>query len=129
MHWALHLVLIAALTAGGVGYRSSIIRSHAVIYFADGHSEQVHVVNHGDAFCPPHCKIQHRHRVHDVRWSCADSAACAHFTVLHAVYRGDENRLAAVEIELGDADLMANGTTTVRTAAATFNPQSSAARP
>ncbi len=129
MHWALNLVLFAALTAGGVGYRSSVMRSNAVIYFPDGHIEQVYVANHGDAFCPPNCKVQHRHRVHDIRWSCADAATCEHFTVLHVVYRGEENRLAALEKELGDTDLIASSQTMVRTAAATSIRQSPAARP
>ncbi len=129
MHWALNLVLFAALTAGGVGYRTSVIRSNAVIYFSDGHIGQVHVANYGDAFCPLNCKVQHRHRVHDIRWSCADGAACEHFTVLHVVYRGEENRLAALEKELSDTDLMASSHTTIGTAAATIIYHSPAARP
>ena len=107
MHWAVKLVLFAVMTAGGVNYRSSIIRSSAVIHFPDRHIEQVRVVNYGDAFCPPNCEVQHRHLVHDIRWSCADAADCEHFTVLHVIYHGEENRLAALEEELGDADLIA----------------------
>ena len=129
MHWVVKLVLFAALTAGGVSYRSSSIRSSAVIYFPDGHIEQVRVVNHGDAFCPPNCKVLHRHWVHDIRWSCADAAACEHFTVLHVVHRGEENRLAALEIELGDADLIAKTHLKVGDAAVSTRRQSLAPRP
>ena len=129
MHWALQLVLFAALTAGGVGYRTSVMRSNAVIYFPDGQIQQVHVANYGDAFCPLNCKVQHRHRVHDIRWSCADAASCEHFTVLHVVYRGEENRLAALEKELRDSDLIADSHVTIRTVAATIISPSPAARP
>ena len=129
MHWAVNLVLFAALTAGGVSYRSSMIRSSAVIYFPDRHIELVRVVNHGDAFCPPNCKVQHRHWVHDIRWTCADAAACEHFTVLHVVYRGEENRLAALEKELGDADLIAETHIKVGAAAVSIRHQSSSERP
>ncbi|MCH7498242.1 MAG: hypothetical protein IH971_10375 [Candidatus Marinimicrobia bacterium] len=127
MHWAVKLVLFAVLTAGGVNYRSSIIRSSAVIYFPDRHSEQVRVVNYGDAFCPPTCKVPHRHLVHDIRWSCADAADCEHFTVLHVVYRGEENRLAALEKELGHANLIAE--THILVEDASIRPQSPAQRP
>lgn len=108
MYWAVNLILMAALTVGGIGYHSSIMRSYAVIYFPDRHIERVRVVNHGDNFCPLNCKVQHRHRVHDIRWSCAATAPCKHFTVLHVAYRGEENRLAALEKELGDAVLGAD---------------------
>ena len=129
MHWAINLVLFAALTVGGVSYRSSMIRSSAIIYFPNGYIKQVRVVNYGDAFCPPTCKVRHRHRVHDIRWSCADAAACEHFTVLHVVYRGEENRLAALENELADADLIAETHIKVGAAAVSIRRQSPSARP
>ncbi len=78
------------------------------MHFLDSHIEQVRVINYGDAFCPPNCKVQHRHLVHDIRWSCADAAACEHITVLHVIYHGEANRLAALEKELGDAVLAAD---------------------
>ncbi len=127
MHWVVNLVLFAALTVGGVSYRSSMIRSSAIITFPNGRIEQVRVVNYGDAFCPPYCKVQHRHLVHDIRWSCADAAACEHFTVLHVVYRGEENRLAALEKELGHANLIAE--THIMVGDASIRPQSPAQRP
>ncbi len=127
MHWVVKLVLFAVLTASGVNYRSNIIHSHAVIYFPDRPIEQVRVVNHGDAFCPPNCKVQHRHLVHDIRWSCADAAACEHFTVLHVIYRGEEHRSAALEKALGDADLIAE--THIMVGDASIRRQSPAARP
>ena len=129
MHWALNLILMAALTVGGIGYRSNSIRSHAVIYFPDRPIEQVRVVNHGDAFCPFNCRVQHRHRVHDIRWSCAAAAPCEHFTVLHVVYRGEENRLAALEKELGDTDVIADTHIMVGAAAVSIRRQPPAARP
>jgi len=127
MHWVIKLVLFAALTAGGFSYRYSIIRSSAVIHFPDRHIEHVRVVNQGDAFCPPNCKVQHRHLVHDMRWSCADAAACEHFTVLHVLYRGEENRLAALENQLDDVNLIAE--TRIMVGDASIRPQSPAARP
>ena len=106
---------------------SQYIRSSAVIYFPDRRIEQVRVVNHGDAYCPFNCKVRHRHRVHDIRWSCAATSPCEHFTVLHVVYRGEENRLAALEKELGDANL--NAETHIMVDATSIRRQTPAARP
>ena len=105
MSAAAALVFIVVLTAGGITHQVWETRTHAVIYGRNGHMEHVRVVNHGHEFCPCDCRVDHRHRVHDIRWACPDGEACEHFTVLHVIYRGEENRLAALERELREAGL------------------------
>ena len=114
MSAAAALAVLVVLTAGGIMHQVQETRTHAVIYCHDGHIEQVQVVNHGHHFCPVDCQVNHRHRVHDVRWVCPDGEACTHYTVLHVVYRGEENRLAALERALREAGLDdAGGTMTL----------------
>ncbi|UCH10676.1 MAG: hypothetical protein JSU61_01935 [Fidelibacterota bacterium] len=94
------LALFVALTVGGISYQVRIALSHAVIYYQDGHTEQVRVVNYGDFFCPAHCRVQHRHRVHDIRWTCPDADSCSHFTVLHVLVQPGQDRESALAAEL-----------------------------
>lgn len=94
------ILIFVAIVASGSAYQVSIQRLNAVIYFQDGHIELVRVVNQSGHYCPVDCAVHHRHRVHDVRWECAEAEGCEHFTVLHVIYDGEENRQLALEREL-----------------------------
>ena len=85
------LILSAALVAGGRARQQQDAISRAVIYYGDGTIQQVAVRNTGDRFCPPECKVRHRHRVHDIRWTCAEGNVCGHFIVLQ-VFIDQDNR-------------------------------------
>ncbi len=98
---------------GSVAHQHSVERSHAVIHYRNGNTAQVRVINFGDSFCPPNCGVRHRHRVHDIRWSCSLAVDCDHFTVFHVIHRGDENRIAALEQELRESDLTAGSSINV----------------
>jgi hypothetical protein len=104
MSCAASILLFVAIVASGSTYRMSIQRFNAVIYFQDGQIELVRVVNQSGHYCPAECAVQHRHRVHDVRWECTDSEDCEHFTVLHVIYDGEENRRVALERELENTE-------------------------
>jgi hypothetical protein len=94
------LALFAALTVGGISYQYRLALSNAVIYYQDGQIEQVRVVNSGSFFCPEHCQVQHRHRVHDIRWICPEGDSCSHFAVIHVLVQPGEDRKTALATEL-----------------------------
>ena len=89
------LILSAALVAGGRARQQQDALSRAVIYYRDGTIEQVAVKNTGGRFCPPECEVAHRHRVHDIRWTCAEGNTCGHFTVLQVFIDQDNRPLTA----------------------------------
>ncbi len=107
MNLAAGIALIIVALMGGLAHQHSVERSNAIIYYPHGYTAQVKVIKYGDSFCPAKCGVWHRHRVHDIRWSCYLADDCDHFTVLHVVYRGAENRIAALEKELRESDLTA----------------------
>lgn len=109
MNPATGIALLVVALIGGVAHQHSIERSNAVIYYRNGHTASVKVINYGDSFCPSSCEVWHRHRVHDIRWSCFMAVDCDHFTVFHVVYRGEGNGIAALEKELRELDLTADG--------------------
>ncbi len=113
MNPAVGIALIVVALMGGVAHQHSMERSNAVIYYHNGFTAQVKVINYGDSFCPTNCGVRHRHRVHDIRWSCFLADDCDHFIVFHVIYRGDENRIAALEKELRESDLTAGSSITV----------------
>jgi len=98
------LIVFAGITVGGVSYQIRIATCNAVVYYQDGHTAQVRVINSGDFFCPRNCKAAHRHRVHDVLWTCPQGASCSHFTVFHVRQHHNETRLAALKRELRERD-------------------------
>lgn len=107
------LALIVVALLGGLAHQHSAERSNAVIYYRNGYTAQVRVLNYGDSFCPPNCGVWHRHRVHDIRWSCYLADDCDHFTVFHVIYRGAENRIAALEKELWESGLTAGSSVNI----------------
>ena len=96
--------LIVLALMGSVAHQHSVERSKAVIYYENGYTARVTIINYGDSFCPSNCGVWHRHRVHDIRWSCSPAVDCGHFTVFHVIYRGADNRIAALEQELRESD-------------------------
>ena len=107
------VTLIVVAVMGALAYQHSVERSNAVIHYQHGHAAQIKVIHYGDSFCPPNCGVRHRHRVHDIRWSCFLADDCDHFTVLHAVYRGDKNRMAALEKTLQASDFTAGSSSNI----------------
>ena len=107
MNLAAGIALIVATLLGGLAHQHNVERSNAVIYYPNGYRALVRVIDHSDIFCPLGCGVRHRHTDHDIRWTCSLAADCDHFTVFHVIYRGDENRLAALEKELRESDLTA----------------------
>jgi UDP-2,3-diacylglucosamine pyrophosphatase LpxH len=112
------LILFAAITLGGVTYQLRTARSEAVITYSNGCTAEVLVVNHGDNFCPVDCRARHKHRVHDVRWTCTHGEGCRHYAVLHVSVRRSESEADALQRELAksnplpataDADVLAAG--------------------
>ncbi len=101
------VTLIVVALMGGWAHQHSLERSNAVIYYQNGDMAQVKVIKYGDSFCPSNCGVGHRHRVHDIRWSCYLGDDCDHFIVFQVVNRGDQNRIAALEKELRESDLTA----------------------
>ena len=99
MSLAASLTLFAFIAVGGAAHQYRAVWSDAVIYYQDGHREEVRVKNRADYFCPAYCRVAHQHLVHDIRWSCADRVGCSHFTVLHVITHGNapivSNRLPA----------------------------------
>ncbi len=77
------LVFFSLIVAGGSAWHVEELRSQATIYVATGEKIFVSVKNSGDYFCPRYCRVDHRHRVHDVRWVCRQHQACGHYQVLH----------------------------------------------
>ncbi len=113
MNLAAGLAFLVATLIGGLAYQYSDARSNAVIYFHDGHVEQVEVTDHGTDFCPASCKVAHRHQVHDIRWDCSNANRCTHYTVFHVIQYGEESRIAALKRELRSVEPPAAGTIAV----------------
>ena len=105
--------LIVLALMGSVAHQRSIERSKAVIYYENGYTARVKIINYGDSFCPSNCRVWHRHRVHDIRWPCFLGEDCDHFTVSHIVYRGDENRNGALEKTLRASDFTAGSSSNI----------------
>ena len=81
------LIFFASLTLAGTVFERGGRLSQAVIFQPDGSRMEVQVSNFGAYFCPPHCRVNHRHLVHDIRWGCGGGKGCGHYTVLHMVLR------------------------------------------
>ncbi len=113
MNLAAGIALLIVALLGGLARQQSVERSNAVIYYQNGYTAQVKVINFGASFCPFNCGVRHRHEAHDIRWSCSMGEDCDHFIVFHVIYRGDENRIAALEKELRESDLTAGSSITV----------------
>lgn len=77
------ILLVVAIILGSALGRYKTVQSYAEIQYTDGHIEYVQVNQAGDYFCPRYCLINHRHKVHDIRWVCEDGSDCAHFRVYH----------------------------------------------
>ena len=91
---AASLALFASITMGSMAYQRQALRSQALITYRDGRTEQVSVRNSGEYFCPVNCQVHHRHRVHDLRWTCRDQDGCDHFTVFHVIMYGNNSSVS-----------------------------------
>lgn len=98
------LILFAAITLSGVTYQIRQANSEAVITYSSGRTAEVLVVNHGDNYCPADCRAHHKHRVHDVRWTCPHGEECCHYTVFHVKVRRGESEEEALAREMAKAD-------------------------
>ena len=85
MSAAATLIFIVSLTLAGTILDHGARLSQAVIFQSDGLRTEVQVSNFGTYFCPSYCHVNHRHRVHDIRWSCGGGKGCGHYTVFHRI--------------------------------------------
>ena len=86
-------ILLGLLTAGTLSMRSHVFQVKEVVRFASGRTEKVSVLNGGSYYCPYHCRVNHRHLVHDAEWICDESQSCGHFLIDYGTKPGNQRNM------------------------------------
>ncbi len=90
MSWIAAILLITSLAGGSAYLQKESAIKNAVIFLANGGTQDVRVEDGLSYYCPPNCQVDHRHSVHTIQWRCQDGQSCAHFVVRHVIlYPGD----------------------------------------
>ena len=74
-------ILVVALSLGSAISQNRTAATYAEIFYTSGRIDQVQVRNSRDSYCPYTCRVNHRHQVHEIRWTCQDGDSCDHFRV------------------------------------------------